>query len=86
MVEGSSAARPMLGWQLIAGRLLPMITFLGGARDVIPNIALGALKPGEQLPDTNGLTMSSALAVLIVALWAVVWLALGGWRTRTSDA
>jgi hypothetical protein len=31
-----------------------MITFLGSARDVIPNITLGALKPGEQLPDTNG--------------------------------
>ena len=31
-----------------------MITFLGSARDVIPNIALGALKPAEQLPDTNG--------------------------------
>jgi hypothetical protein len=76
----------LLGWQLIAGRLLAMITFLGGARDVIPNIALGALKPGEQLPDTNGLTMSSALAVLIVALWVVVWLALGAWRTRTRDA
>jgi hypothetical protein len=76
----------LLGWQLVAGRLLAMITFLGGARDVIPNIALGALKPGEQLPDTNGLTMSSALAVLIVALWAVAWLALGAWRTRTRDA
>ena len=76
----------LLGWQLIAGRLLAMITFLGGARDVIPNIALGALKPGEQLPDTNGLTMSTALAVLIVALWAIAWLGLGAWRTRTRDA
>lgn len=40
----------------------------------------------EQLPDTNGLAMSSALAVLIVALWVAVWLGLGAWRTRTRDA
>ena len=32
-----------------------MISFLGQARDAIPNVALGALKPGEPLPDTNGL-------------------------------
>jgi hypothetical protein len=53
---------------------------------VIPNIALGALEPGEQLPDTNALTMGTALAVLIVALWAIAWLGLGARRTRTRDA
>jgi hypothetical protein len=30
--------------------------------------------------------MSTALAVLIGALSAAVWLGLGAWRTRTRDA
>ena len=87
-LTGSRAASltALIGWQLIAGRLLALITFLGDARDVIPNIALGALKPGAPLEDTNGLTMSRGLAVVILAAWVIVWLGLGAWRTRTRDA
>jgi len=87
-LTGSRAASltTLIGWQVIAGRLLAMITFLGQARDVIPNIALGSLKPGESLPDTNGLTMSAGLAVVVIAAWLVAWLAAGAWRTRTRDA
>lgn len=76
----------LIGWQVIAGRLLAMISFLGDARDAIPNIAFGALKPGEALADSNGLTMGSGVAVLVLAAWVIVWLALGVWRTRTRDA
>jgi hypothetical protein len=87
-LTGSRAASltALIGWQVIAGRLLAMITFLGSARDAIPNIALGALKPGEQLPDTNGLTMSAGLAVVVLAIWLLAWLAAGAWRTRTRAA
>jgi hypothetical protein len=87
-LTGSRAASltALIGWQVVAGRLLALLTFLGDARDVIPNIALGALKPGAPLEDTNGLTMSSGLAVLILAAWVVAWLGLGAWRTRTRDA
>ncbi len=87
-LTGSRAASltALIGWQVIAGRLLALLTFLGAARDVIPNIALGALKPGAPLEDTNGLTMSSELAVLILAVWVIVWLGVGAWRTRTRDA
>jgi len=87
-LTGSRAASltALIGWQVIAGRLLAMITFLGSARDVIPNIALGALKPGEALPDTNGLTMSAGLAIVILAIWLLAWIAAGAWRTRTRDA
>ena len=63
-----------------------MISLLGSARDVIPNVALGALKPGEQLPDTNGLTMSAGLAAVILAIWLLAWVAAGAWRTRTRGA
>jgi hypothetical protein len=87
-LTGSRAASltALIGWQVIAGRLLAMITFLGSARDIIPNIALGALKPGHQLPDNNGVTMGAGLAVVILALWLCTWLAVGAWRTRTRDA
>jgi hypothetical protein len=87
-LTGSRAASltALIGWQVIAGRLLAMVSFLGAARDVIPNIALGALKPGEALPDTNNLTMSAGLAVAVIAAWVVCWLAAGAWRTRTQDA
>ncbi|HXR14471.1 MAG TPA: hypothetical protein VN740_07390 [Solirubrobacteraceae bacterium] len=87
-LTGSRAASltALIGWQVIAGRLLAMISFLGSARDVIPNIALGALKPGEQLPDTNGLSMSAGLAVAVLAIWLLAWVTAGAWRTRTRDA
>ena len=31
-------------------------------------------------------TMSTGVAVAVVLLWLVVFLALGAWRTRTMDA
>ena len=87
-LTGSRAASlvTLIGWQLIAGRVLAMVTFLGSARDVIPNVALGALKPGEPLLDTNGLTMGAGLAVAILVIWALAWLGAGAWRTHTRDA
>ena len=87
-LTGSRAASltALIGWQVIAGRLLAMISFLGSARDVIPNIALGALKPGEALPDSNGLTMSAGVAVAILVIWLLAWVGAGAWRTRTRDA
>ena len=88
-LTGSRAASltTLIGWQLIAGRLLARIAFLGSARDLmIPNVALGSLKPGQPLPDTNGLTMSAGAAVVVLALWLGGWLAAGAWRTRTRDA
>ena len=88
-LTGSRAASltTLIGWQLIAGRLLARIAFLGSARDLmIPNVALGSLKPGQPLPDTDGLTMSAGAAVVVLALWLGGWLAAGAWRTGTRDA
>jgi ABC-type transport system involved in multi-copper enzyme maturation permease subunit len=85
---GSRAATlvTLIGWQVIANRLLSQITFFGRARDILPDVALGSLKPGDALPDINGLTMSAQLAVIVLVLWAVVWLGVGAWRTQTRDA
>ena len=70
---GSRAASLLMlvGWQVIANRLLAMITFLGGAPDALPNVALGAPKPGEALPDVHGLT--NACFGLHRALLALGW-------------
>ncbi len=87
-LTGSRAASlvTLIGWQVIAGRLLAQATFLGSVRDAIPNVALGALKPGDPLPDTAGLTMGAGVAVAVLAIWALAWLGAGAWRTRTRDA
>lgn len=87
-LTGSRAASltVLIGWQLIAGRLLAMASSLGSLRDVITNVAFGSLKPGRPLPDNNHLTMAAGLAVVILLVWAGVWLSLGAWRTRTCDA
>jgi hypothetical protein len=63
-----------------------MVGSLGNVRDVVPNIALGALKPGLPLPDSNGLTMAAGLAVAVLLAWALAWLAAGAWQTQTRDA
>jgi len=87
-LTGSRAASlvTLIGWQVIAGRLLATITFLGQFRDVIPNVALGSLKPGDGLPDVNGLSMGAGAAVVVIAAWIAAWLALGAWRTLRRDA
>jgi hypothetical protein len=87
-LSGSRAASltVLIGGEVIAGRLLAQVSFFGSARDLIPNIALGALKPGMPLPDTNGLTMNAGLAVFVLAVWGLVWLAAGAWRTAERDA
>jgi len=87
-LTGSRAASltVLIAWQVIAGRLLARATVFGEARDAVPNIALGALKPGQPLPDNVGLTMGAGLAVAILAAWVVVWLALGARKTLVRDA
>jgi hypothetical protein len=66
--------------------VLPTITFLGDARYAIPNIALGGLKPGNALPDANGVIPGAGVALLVIAAWVAVSLGLGAWRTRVRDA
>jgi ABC-type transport system involved in multi-copper enzyme maturation permease subunit len=87
-LSGSRAASltALIGGEVIAGRLLAQVSFFGSARDLIPNIALGALKRGDPLPDTNGLMMGAGLAVLVLVAWGLACLAAGAWRTAERDA
>jgi hypothetical protein len=75
----------LIGWVLIASRLIVSISSLGRFRDIVPEAALSQLKPGRALRDVP-FTMSVELATAVLVVWIVLWTALGAWRTRTVDA
>ena len=70
----------LLGWQLAAA---PILLATGKLDGVLPNAALHALEPAE---DAQLVTTSVPAAIAILALWTLVPLAAGAWRTRTADA
>lgn len=87
----------IIGWQTIASLLLYTAQFLGPARDLVLNIALGSLLPGEAIgshahPSSSNalpnfkLAMPAAVAALVLLAWVVVPAVAGAWRTRTRDA
>lgn len=81
----AGALTGLIGWQLIASRILISIGSLGSVRAVVPDAALAKLKPGDVLRD-GAVSMSVLAAVLVLIAWCAVWGALGAWRTRTADA
>jgi hypothetical protein len=82
---GSRAAAliSLIAWQTIATRLLLNTSALGGVRKAVLDAALTQLKPG---PHGREVAMSTALAVVVIALWAAIAITLGAWRTATRDA
>lgn len=86
-----TASRPgalvaLIAWQLIASPILTNISSLGSARDLVLREGINHFSPIE-LGDHGGrVTMGGGTAVLVIAVWLVVLLALGAWRTRTMDA
>jgi ABC-type transport system involved in multi-copper enzyme maturation permease subunit len=91
-----TASRPaaltaLIGWQLIASRILENIESLGSSRKLILSQAVAHFSPisvGEHQGRRGGamVTMSTGTAVIVSLAWIVVFLALGAWRTRTTDA
>jgi hypothetical protein len=74
----------LIAWQTIASRLLMDTTALGGARKGVLDAALTQLKPGPV--SGRSVAMSTAVAVIVVALWALIATAMGAWRVQTRDA
>lgn len=70
----------LLAWQLAAA---PILLATGRLDEVLPNAALLALEPAE---DAQLVTTSGPTAIAILAVWTLVPLAAGAWRTRTADA
>ncbi|OFW56694.1 MAG: hypothetical protein A2W01_02785 [Candidatus Solincola sediminis] len=87
---GSRAASigVLLGWQLLASPILQQVRALGSARQALYTSSLGRLNPVPTLggPNATTVTRSAAIAVMVLIVWVVVLLALGGWRTVTRDA
>lgn len=77
----------LIGVDLLVSPILANITSLGSARRALLNQALAHFAP---LADLRGhgpvITMSTATAIVVMAAWVAIFLALGAWRTRTMDA
>jgi ABC-type transport system involved in multi-copper enzyme maturation permease subunit len=78
----------LIGWQLIASPILANISSLGNARKLILSQAIFQFSP-IKLTGGHGaqvVSMATGTALAVVAVWLVIFLVLGAWRTRTMDA
>lgn len=75
----------LIGWQLIASRILIHIDSLGSVRSIVPDAAFGKLKPGALFREGT-VPMSVLTAVAVLLVWSALWTALGARRTQTADA
>ena len=77
----------LLAFRLALTPLLLSITFLGSSREAIPGAAFDRVSPHALLDNGHlQVGMSLAAAIVVLALWTGIALALGGWRTATRDA
>jgi len=87
----SAALTVLIGWQLVASRILENIESLGSSRKLILSQAVAHFSPifvGDHHGPRGGatVTMSTATAVIVSLVWIAVFLGLGAWRTRRMDA
>jgi hypothetical protein len=78
----------MLAWLFPVSHLLLAIERLGGWRRVILDPALFRVAPSSLVPAKAHppVAISLVAAVLVLALWGLVPLVVGAWRTWTRDA
>lgn len=79
----------VLAWLFAVTQLLLQIAALGEARQALQMAALTRFIPAglqEESPDPVIASMSVGVAILVIAAWAAIPLAVGAWRTRTRDA
>jgi hypothetical protein len=81
----STAIGVLLAFRLAVGPILTNITYLGSAREAIPDPALERLVPAafDARPELHE---SLGTAVVVLLLWVVIALGVGAWRTQTRDA
>jgi len=77
----------LIAWQVIASPLISSISSLGSGRDFVLTQAIAHFGPAG-IKDGHGteVLMSGGTATAVLALWLVVFLGLGVWRTNTMDA
>jgi hypothetical protein len=76
----------LLGWWLVAMPVLQVMGVLGSLRQGIVGAAIDRIGPVPLVPSDPAVSMSLVAAVVVLLGWAVVPLAVGGWRTATRDA
>ena len=76
----------LLGWLLLAMPLLMQTSLLGVLREGLIGSATERLEPAAVLGEGAPVPMSLSAAIVVVAAWTIVPLALGAWRTRSRDA
>lgn len=76
----------VLGWQLIVMPLLLPFEALGSLREGLLGAATDRLEPAALLEGGVTVPMSLAAALVVIAVWTVVPLAAGAWRTCKRDA
>ena len=84
-----AALTVLIGWQLVASRILENITSLGSSRKLILSQAISHFSPvslggSDRGPKTVSMATGTAVAVLLA--WMLLFCALGAWRTRSMDA
>jgi ABC-type transport system involved in multi-copper enzyme maturation permease subunit len=77
----------LIAWQIVASPLIVHIDSLGGARKGVLTQAVLHFSPVHVEGGRNAtVAMSQGVALLVLAAWMLVFLALGAWRTNTMDA
>jgi len=76
----------LIAWQVIASPLIASISSLGSGREFVLAQAIAHFGPAG-VRDMHGaeIAMAGGTATVVIALWLVVFLALGAWRARTMD-
>jgi len=75
----------LIAWELVLSPMLVQSKSLGSLRDGFLDGVLVFLKPGP-VNGAPSLSMSVAVAVLVIIAWLLALPALGAWRTQTRDA
>jgi ABC-type transport system involved in multi-copper enzyme maturation permease subunit len=72
----------MLAFYLAVQNLVVAMGFLGGARQIVPDVAIRRIGELEPLSDVH---VGLGAAILVVIAWSAFTLGLGAWRTRTRE-
>ena len=77
----------LLAFRLALTPLILSIKFLGTSRESIPGAAFDRISPQAILDSGRPqVGMSLVAAIVVLALWTGIALAIGGWRTASRDA
>jgi ABC-type transport system involved in multi-copper enzyme maturation permease subunit len=86
LASRSAALTALIGWHLVASPVLVNITSLGSSRKLILSQAIVQFSPVHIGDRSSAVSVSHATAIIVMAVWAAAFLALGASRMRRMDA